>query len=437
MQHSFYLKTFPCREKPGYLLLFSTKKASKVLIKEETFQAIEKGTLSSSDEALLSKLGMIVHDREEEKRTAFGLLDKINTNNPVLEIMVALNLDCNFSCIYCYEGNMKGKLYMSDDTTARLIDFIKGKLTKDKQSLVINFYGGEPLLSIERIKSISQAMKSFTESRGASYVFTIITNGSLFKRSVAEEMVPLGLKSVKITLDGIAETHNQARPFKSGAPSFNTIIRNSKETCDLTRIGIGGNFDKDNYERFVPLLDYLEKEGLTSEKISVVKFDPIMKQPLGDALLAEYTGGCMSINEPWLSKASAMLREGILKRGYKTLTLIPMPCMIEISTSYVVNFDGLIYKCPAFVGKKDFAVGSLQTGITDYSRSYKLGIWKNEKCAECLYLPLCFGGCRYMTFIRDGSVDKLDCKKAYLDASLETLIKQDIKYNLKVDRYFC
>ena len=105
--------------------------------------------------------------------------------------------------------------------------------------------------------------------------------------------------------------------------------------------------------------------------------------------------------------------------------------MIEVSDSYVVNFDGFIYKCPGFVGKKDFSVGSLQTGITDYSRSYKLGIWKNEKCSDCEYLPLCFGGCRYMTFIRDGNIDALDCQKDYFDASLETMIKQEITYKLK------
>jgi len=33
-----------------------------------------------------------------------------------------------------------------------------------------------------------------------------------------------------------------------------------------------------------------------------------------------------------------------------------------------------------------------------------------------------------MTFVRDGNIDKLDCKKAYFDASLEGLIKQDIKF---------
>ena len=433
MQLSHYLKVYPCEEKPGHLLLFSTKKASKILLRKETFQSMEKGTLSPSHEALLSKLGMIVHDKEEEKRAIFGLFDDINTKNTGLSIMVVLNLDCNFSCIYCYEGGMKGKLYMSDNTAERLIDFVKEKFPEHKESLLIDFYGGEPLLSTGLIKSISQALKSFTDSRGASYSFTLVTNGSLFKKQVAEELAPLGLESVKITLDGPAEIHNRYRPFKSGAGSFDTIIRNIKETCDLVKIGIGGNFERTNYEKFPLLLDYLAREGLTPDKIGMVKFDPVMKHPEGDLSPPDYRGGCMSINEPWLVGAAAQLREEILKRGYNTLKLIPITCMVEIADSYVVNFDGVIYKCPGFIGKKGYEVGDLRTGVKDYTASYKLGIWKNDDCAGCEYLPLCFGGCRYMTFVRDGNLDKLDCQKAYLDASLETLVKQDIEYRLKAD----
>ena len=433
MQLSHYLKIYPYEERPGYLLLYSTRKASIILLKEETYQAIEKGGLSASDEVLLSKLGMIVSNREEEKRSVLGFFDDLNAKNPGLNIIVVLNLDCNFSCIYCYEGDMKGKLYMSGNTADLLIDFIKEKFTADKKSLLVDFYGGEPLLSAGLIKSISQVLKPFTESRGASYSFTLVTNGSLFKRQLAEELVPLGLKSVKITLDGPAEVHNRCRPFKSGAGSFDTIIRNIKETCDLVKIGIGGNFDRNNYEKFPLLLDCLAKEGLTPDKIYVVKFDPVVNRPEGDTSPADYKGGCMSINEPWLFKAEALLRKEILKRGYNTPKLAPVICMVENKDSYVVNFDGVIYKCPAFIGKKGFAAGDLRTGVKDYTSSYKLDIWKNEECAGCEYLPLCFGGCRYMTFVRDGNIDKPDCKKAYFDASLETLIKQDIKYRPKAD----
>ena len=75
-------------------------------------------------------------------------------------------------------------------------------------------------------------------------------------------------------------------------------------------------------------------------------------------------------------------------------------------------------------------MGDLQAGVGDYADTYKLDIWKNGKCADCEYLPLCFGGCRYMTYLRNGKIDQPDCQKDYLDATLETLIKQDIQCRL-------
>ncbi len=433
MELSYYIKTYPFEERPGYLLLYSTKKASIILLKEETCQSIEKGMLSSADEARLLKPGIIVPDRKAEKDAMRGLVNEVNAKNSGLNITVVLNLDCNFDCIYCYEGNMKGKLYMADETAGFLIDFIKGRFTHDKKFLNIDFYGGEPLLSTALIKSISREMKSFTQSRGASYTFTLITNGSLFKRKIAEDLSLLGLQSVKITIDGPAEVHNACRPFKSGAGSFDTIMGNIRETCDIVKIGIGGNFQRGNYESFPLLLDYLKKEGLTPDRISAVKFDPVMKRPEEDTAPADFIDGCMSINEPWLIKAGALLREEVLKRGYNTPKLKPMPCQVEIADSYVVNFNGVIYKCPAFIGKKGYEIGDLRDGVMDYSNSHKLGIYKNEDCLECEYLPLCFGGCRYMAYIRDGSIDNTDCKRPYFDATLETLIKQDIKYRLKTE----
>jgi uncharacterized protein len=429
MQLSHYLKIYPYEEKPGYLLLFSTKRTSVIVINEKTFQAIEQGALSHEDEALLFKHGVIVPDRKEEKQEMLGLLDKMNARNPVLNSMVVLNLDCNFACLYCYEGDMKGNLYMSDETAALLIDLIKKNFIGEKKKLVIDFYGGEPLLSLRLLKSISRELKAFAQEKGGSFNFNLVTNGALFKRQVAEDLVPLGLERIKITLDGPAEVHNKYRPFKSGAGSFDTLIKNISETCDLVKISIGGNFESQNYKEFVFLLDFLNKEKLTPDKIDAVKFDPVSKRPEGDLSPADYKNGCMSMDEPWLIKASEFLREEILKRGYKTPKISPFFCMVDNKSSFVVNFDGVIYKCPAFIGKEGFAVGDVRNGIDDYTNFYKLGLWKNYKeCTECVYLPLCFGGCRYMTFIQNGNIDALDCRKPYLDASLEALIKQEVKY---------
>ena len=230
MNLSHYLKIYPYEEKPGHLLCFSTKKGSMTLLKKEDFESIKKGTISEQDSETLSKLGILVEDKETERALMADVLDRISYKNPGLSITIVLNLDCNLACVYCYEGEMKGRIYMSDETAERLIGFIKEKFTGNKQFINIDFYGGEPLLSLDLVRKISSEMKSFTASRGATYTFTLITNGSLFKRQIAEELAGLGLQSIKTTIDGPSEIHNTCRPFKAGGGSFDAIIRNLKET---------------------------------------------------------------------------------------------------------------------------------------------------------------------------------------------------------------
>ncbi len=423
-----YISTFPFEERPGSRLVFSSKKTSVAVLTDEVLRSIEAGTLSSEDLATLTKLGVAVHDREEEKRMMLTYVDGLNAGNRNLNISVIINLDCNFRCVYCYEEGLKGNIYMSGETIEQLLSFIKAGFTPGKNDLNIDFYGGEPLMSKAAIKYISGNLKAFTSERGAEYGFTLVTNGSLFNRKTAEELSEVGLKAIKVTLDGPAEVHDRYRPFKSGAGSFDAIIRNLKDTCDIVKIGIGGNFERGNYEKFIPLLDILEKEGLTPYRVSQVKFSPVMSRPAGDISPMDYSDGCMSINEPWLFEADLRRREEVLKRGYRVPRLMPMPCHAEIDDAFVVNVDGEIYKCPTFIGRKGYGIGNVKEGIRDGRDAYRLDNWKNGKCLGCEYLPICFGGCRYMAFLRDGNIETIDCKKPYLDAALETLIRQDIKY---------
>lgn len=428
MQLAYYLKTYPFPERPGFVLLYSTKKGSVSLLPKETFQSLEERSLPPEDEELLLKLGVIVPDREAGKRDVRAVLQRLNENNKTLNITVLPNLDCNFACTYCYEGEMKGRLYMTDETKRDLIAFMKERFRENMKYLNIDFFGGEPLLSVNLIRDISEEMKSFAEGRGAAYTFTLTTNGSLFKREIAEELARLGLTTVKITLDGPAEIHNKCRPFRTGRGSFDIIIRNIRETCDIAKIGVGGNFTKENYRQFPRLLSYLKDEGLTADKIFQIKFDPVMPRLTDDASPAGSIGACMSINEPWLIETGAFLREEVLRHGYNTPKIQPTPCQVELNDYHVVNYDGTLYKCPAFIGRKGFEIGNLKEGIRDYSEAYRIGLYRNPECLDCEYLPLCFGGCRYMAYARDGNLDSPDCKRPYLDACLETLIKQDIRY---------
>ena len=161
MQPSYYLKTYPCPDNTAQLLVFSTKKASAILLDRETYQSLERGTLSPADEAMLAALGMVVADRDAEKQAMLGLLDERNPQNRGLNIIAVMNLDCNFACPYCFEEGLKGNLYLSASTADRLLAFIKDKFRENQDTLLIDFYGGEPLLSLDLIQSISQAARSF------------------------------------------------------------------------------------------------------------------------------------------------------------------------------------------------------------------------------------------------------------------------------------
>jgi uncharacterized protein len=242
-----------------------------------------------------------------------------------------------------------------------------------------------------------------------------------------QELLPLGLKSAQITLDGPEETHNRQRPFVSGQGSFKLILENLRSVYELITIKPGSNFSRENYREFPAMLDALLEAGVDPVKLGPVQFAPIHPK---SGSQSTHGSACCFGGEPWLIEANLFLREETLRRGFSVEKVKMGVCMIELSNTLVVNYDGNLFKCPPLMGWPEFAVGSLATGINDYSKSHNMDIWKNDECLECAYLPLCFGGCRFFRKLQTGAIDGVDCRKAMLDASLERIIRQDLKYPL-------
>ncbi len=394
--------------------------------------------IGSQDIKTLKKLGFLISSPERERKEMLGFIDELRAPARTLSIKVAMNLDCNLACKYCFEGKRKGKLYMSRETANGLVDFIEKQISgpSDRrrksrfEEIYLTFYGGEPLLSRELVIYIAERVKSISEEKGISFHFSFITNGTLLTRKTAERLRPLGLKDAYITIDGPKDIHDGQRPYRTTkGSSFSAIVRNIKAVSDIVQIQTGGNFSRHNYRRFPELLDYLAGNGLPPSKAEVLGFFPVLAEG-ADFGPVEFNDGCASMNEPWLFEANLFLREELLKRGNRLNNISPGPCAMEFENNMLVNYDGNIYKCPGMIGRKEFCVGNVRTGINDYRQSHNLDNWKNDECLECPYLPLCFGGCRYMKFVRDGNMDGVDCKKPYFDACLEALVKQDIKYGL-------
>jgi len=427
---SAYLQIFPDHS-PDHRLLYSTRRSSLVRVTRETARAVMAGRVPTAHRKLFQRLEMIVEDPEAERRAMLGYFDRLNGRSTTLELIVVVTMACNFACPYCFEGGLKGARHLSRETADRLVDFVSKRLTPKFTELTVTFYGGEPLLAPGMIRHLSKRLRTLADSRGVSWEFGLMTNGSLLTPALVKDLIPLGLTQAQVTLDGPPRLHDRTRPFTDGTGSFHTILDNLKAVHDRIRITLTGNYGPDTWREFIPLLDRLPAEGIAPEHIAAVRFTPIMKQPDTVRTPGACSTGCDTLNAPWTRKAAVALRQAILDRGFSTPKPGPLHCMAEIDHSLAVDWDGALYKCPAFIGRPAFAAGDLCTGIRS-AAPYTPGVWKNPDCLACPYLPQCFGGCRYMAHLRHGRTDWPDCMREWFDAVLPEMVKQDSRCKVQV-----
>jgi uncharacterized protein len=425
MPLSRYLKIYPDPDHPGSSLLYSTRKGSLLRVSAPLLNAAREDRLTSAEQVTLVRLEMLVADPADEREAMTNLVKRANSRSSKFRATVVLNLDCNLDCPYCYEGEFRDKQYMSAATASLFVDTVIKQQIACGRDVEIQFYGGEPLLSVPLLREIAQPLQTAARGQGSKFSFGLTTNGTLLSRAVVEEMLPLGLIRAILTLDGPAEIHDQQRPFVSGKGSFAAIIANIKATWDLLDLQLGGNFSRDNYREFPRLLDTLIAEGITPEMVGMIQFAPITPRS-GIRVGEESASGCVSGSEPWATEAAIFLREETLKRGFTSFKPTMAVCMIEFDHDIVVNYDGSLYKCAAFMGWPELSVGTLEGGIKDYSVSHNLAVWHNDECLDCAYLPLCFGGCRLNPLLKNGSINEVDCRREFYDVALEQFILQDL-----------
>jgi uncharacterized protein len=406
------------------VVLFSTRTLSIIIAPRAIVEDIDQDKLSAEEKKTLDEEGFFVEDLEQEKLEMLGYIDELNRTSTTFTPLVAMNLDCNLACPYCFEGTRKGKHYLSPDTASGVIDFLFRSL-QGKNELRVTFYGGEPLLSLDMIALMSEEIRSRADKLGIAYTFHLITNGTLLTRKAVQRLKPLGLTSASVTLDGPKHVHDNFRAFKSGAGSFDTIVRNLREVCDLIRVEIGGNYLASTYREFPELLDHLILSGLGPDVVSRVRFDPVFNER--PEVAPDFHDGCVSANEPWIAEASLYLRSEISSRGFKTQQIEHVVCMMERNDHLVVNWDGNLYRCPGLIGREEFRAGTIKQGILEPNVSGAARAWKNDTCLACSYLPLCFGGCRYLKLLSSNRADGVLCRRNFFDSLLPAMVLQDVE----------
>ncbi len=352
-----------------------------------------------------------------------------------LNLTIAPTSACNFSCPYCFEKGIKYRT-MNNKVVNALVDFISNKSKITNNSVSITWYGGEPLLAIDKIDKIITEIKN----RGVKIIYNgIITNGYYLSKKNQEILKKHNIRFIQVTLDGAnAETHNRRRFNKDGSGSWDTILKNldiliNDKDFDVDNVSIRCNIDKKNKDEY---------EKLKSELLK--RWDNDKRLFIHSAILQDYNKDS-NIECSYISDNEAS--EYLIKQARKEKNIPYFSyniggCSATRLNSYLVGPEGELYKCWNDLGRKDRVVGNI---FNDKIENKELlfnflaspTMFEDEACLKCPLFFVCDGGCqanRIDNYINNSNKNLCHFSKGYLDKYLSAyyeLKKQEKKFTFE------
>jgi uncharacterized protein len=347
-----------------------------------------------------------------------------------LALTLCSTMECNFNCVYCYQDNKIHKGVMNDELENRIIEFVKLQLYK-LDTLIITWYGGEPLLKIERVISVTTKLREMCKKSGILFYCSIVTNGYLLNRQNISCLSRIGINNVQITIDGPREIHDKRRILKNGDGTYEKIMENTKAAIGKINVSLRINVDNTNVAYLKTLYETLKACKL-SENTYIARVQSNKSKICNDVINCG-NSNLLSTKEYADIEIDSMIKlqnTRVIKKKLKPKTNF---CSAASVNFYVIDTDGLIYKCWHCIGELSESIGSVYFKDTILINQANLK-WlsytpfNNSKCKKCNVLPLCMGGCPYKKLVFESSKND-SCESIRFNLSRSVIIANQIKVN--------
>lgn len=323
-------------------------------------------------------------------------IQAVREQHEFMHLTVAPTMDCCFKCFYCFEKN-KIRDYMSEEVMDSIVKFVS--LHKDLRRIHLTWFGGEPLMAQEQMRSFYQKLRSQFEGAIES---NVITTGFHITQETLSLFKDLNVSSIQVTLDGNRETHNRIKHLDGCDDVFSRVIDNIKLVSDnLPNISIGFriNLTKLNAEEFPDIVRFI-LNVFPNKNISISP--GLVKQ------MDRENNSLESSRRVYFSHSefAAYMFSLFNQHGIYT-PFIRYPgnelCECAIRDKMAISFDpnGYSYKCWERIGNQKYAIGQLQNDGTLINVNFKelnrelygADPLSTPSCMKCRYLPICNGGC--------------------------------------------
>jgi len=333
--------------------------------------------------------GFFVKNDVDEYAIVKSHLYQRKYNTTVAGITINTGLVCNCRCVYCYEGQEHSSAsVLTPEKADDIIAFIKDKFPPNTK-LNLAFLGGEPLICFDEIKRIYYELKSVFEHISSS----VITNGILINEDIA-----LFLKetkaSIQVSIDGLKHHHDKKRIDASGSGTYDKVVAGVKILQGAgVSIGVRTHVDQEFMDN-VNLHEWIEsiKTNFDLAKPIVFYVAPVTATGKGARAADEkFVDHMITIYEAFIENRISMNFDYAFNPAGG--------CFVASENSFSINCNGDIYKCWSDVSADNFNgrhFGNIYDGVNRaklISYANSLDVLDDAECRDCVYLPVCSGGC--------------------------------------------
>lgn len=315
--------------------------------------------------------------------------------------------DCNLACDYCYYsrigGKIQGKVKRID--YAVLEKFIREYMRMSHGIASFVWQGGEPLLAgLDFFKEVVHLQSKYAPPN------TVISNSLQTNATLLNEEWASFLKKynflVGVSIDGPREIHDLRRVTRSGAGSFDRVMRGVQYLRDYNvDFNVLTVVHEDNITKAKELMDFYEREGF-----GYVQFIPGMGFQAQDThrppqyLIAadQYGNFLCEIFDAWYNNGEPK----ISVRFFDNMLSVYLNHEAELCihrktcpTTLVLEQNGDAYPCDFYISDNyklgNVGVDKLEDILGNYVYQRFLDKKPNlpEKCTNCEFLKFCHGGC--------------------------------------------
>lgn len=322
--------------------------------------------------------------------------------------------DCNLRCKYCFAstGDFGGeRQLMSLEVAKQAVDFLI-KQSGTRKQIEIDFFGGEPLMNFQVVKDTVAYGEQRAREAGKHIRFTLTTNGIGLTPEI-QEFLNEKMYNVVLSIDGRSEVNDDNRRTISGkgsvyeaiVPKYQEFVANRGNKSYYVR----GTFTRDNLD-FTEDILHLADLGFEQLSMEPVVADSSEAYALRDedlpAILDEYS----RLADALVERIEAQEPVNFF---HFNVELKKGPCLYKRLSGcgagheyLAVTPEGDLYPCHQFIGKTQYKIGHVATGINlpSLGEEFKNAhVLNKPECSQCWAKYYCSGGCHAnnLTFNQD------------------------------------